>query len=129
LTLAIFVGELKELNVWDQVTILQTSHFGRTLAENLGASFDHGWGGHYWMAGGAVQGGRIVGEYPDPLDDVNSELSWERGRFIPTTPWDSVLNGIAEWTGIGDDRLSTVLPNRAKFGSLLKSTDLFDTAT
>ena len=41
------------------------------------------------MAGGSVKGGQVLGRYPQPLGPDNDY--WiGRGRFIPTTPWDSV---------------------------------------
>jgi Protein of unknown function (DUF1501) len=85
--LAAFVSELKLLGVRDDSVILQTSDFGRTLTENTSGGTDHGWGGHYWLAGGSVNGRRIMGEYPSTLFP-DGELSYDRGRFIPTTPWD-----------------------------------------
>jgi uncharacterized protein (DUF1501 family) len=123
--LAAFVSELKLLGVWDDSVILQTSDFGRTLTENTSGGTDHGWGGHYWLAGGSVNGQRIMGEYPSTLYP-DGELSYDRGRFIPTTPWDSIFHAIAGWVGIQNEAdLDFVLPNRRKFGKVLSAHDLF----
>jgi uncharacterized protein (DUF1501 family) len=84
--------------------------------------------GHYWMAGGSVRGQRIVGLYPSTLS-TEGELNWDRSRFIPTTPWDSVFNAVAEWVGVKDaSDLDGVLPNRRRFSSLLAASDLFASA-
>jgi uncharacterized protein (DUF1501 family) len=120
-----FVAELKILGVWDDTVIVQTSDFGRTMTENTSGGTDHGWGGHYWMAGGSVKGQRIIGSYPATLNP-EGEVSFDRGRYIPTTPWDSVFNGVADWVGIkAEADLNVVLPNRKKFSSLWTAADLF----
>jgi len=41
------VKELKEIGAWNDVTIVQTSDFGRTLTGNSGSGTDHGWGGTF----------------------------------------------------------------------------------
>src|SRR5688572_11118887 len=49
-----------DLGVANQVTTFTSSDFGRTLSSNADGS-DHGWGGHHFVMGGAVQGGRFYG--------------------------------------------------------------------
>ena len=46
-----FSEEMKALNVWDNVTVIQTSDFARTLNPNGGAGTDHAWGGNYMLMG------------------------------------------------------------------------------
>jgi hypothetical protein len=73
------------------------------------------------MMGGKVRGGRILGDYPRPLSPDST--SWiGRGRFIPTTPWDAVWNGVGNWLGVPDEDMDFVLPNRYNFN---KCNDLF----
>jgi len=122
-----FVTTLKSLGVFDDVVIVQSSEFARTLNANSGAGTDHGWGGNSWVAGGSVRGGRILGKYPSKL---TGEDDWilERGRVIPTTSWDSVFNGIVGWMGgsdISNEQLDYVLPNRGRFDNLFTTEDLF----
>jgi uncharacterized protein (DUF1501 family) len=45
------------------VTMFTVSDFGRTLTANSDGT-DHGWGSHHIVAGGAVAGQNIYGEYP-----------------------------------------------------------------
>ncbi len=46
---------------------------------------------------------------------------------IPTTPWDSVWNGVAEWMGIkGDTDLDYILPNRVNFDKCSKMFTAYD---
>ena len=73
------------------------------------------------MIGGALNGGSILGKYPN---DLTSEgpLILKRGRVIPTTSWDSIFNGVAQWLDItSESDLNKVLPNRKNFQE-----DLFD---
>ena len=50
--------------VWDKTAIVVVSEFGRTVAENAARGTDHGTGGLAMLAGGAINGGRIAGEWP-----------------------------------------------------------------
>ena len=43
------------------------SEFGRTFRENGNRGTDHGHGSVFWVLGGSVKGGRVVGEQV-PLD-------------------------------------------------------------
>ena len=57
-------------------------------------------------------GGRILGEYPSDLTE-KSQLNLGRGRIQPTTSWEALWNGIAQWFGITDENdLDVVLPYR-----------------
>ncbi|GBG30981.1 Hypothetical Protein FCC1311_072022 [Hondaea fermentalgiana] len=120
----VFAKEMKAQGMWDQVVIVFTSEFGRTLTSN-GAGTDHGWGGNYFMAGGGLKSGKILGEYP--YDLTAKPINQGRGRMMPTTGWDSVWNAVAQWMGVtGNANLNKVLPNRENFGdSLFEAKDVF----
>lgn len=123
------VSELKALGVWDDVVIIQTSDFARTLVPNSGGGSDHAWGGNYWMAGGKVNGNRIVGEYPSLSLESEVCVDNVRGRLLPTTPWDSPFQAIANWMGVRNSQsveLDRVLPNRRSFPKLLRGGDVFE---
>ncbi len=49
---------------WNKTVVVVVTEFGRTVAVNGSAGTDHGVGGHALLAGGAVRGGRIVGDWP-----------------------------------------------------------------
>ena len=118
-----FEAEMKLQGVWENVTIVQASEFGRTVTSN-GFGSDHGWGGNYWMAGGAVKGGQILGDYPSLGEE--SEVNLGRGRVLPTTGWEQIWNGIGGWFGVPDADMDTVLPCRRHFrGSLFSHDELF----
>lgn len=46
-----FSREMKAISLWNNVTIIQTSDFARTLNPNGGNGTDHAWGGNYMMMG------------------------------------------------------------------------------
>ena len=112
-----FVVEMKAQSLWDKVTIATASDFARTLTSN-GLGTDHAWGGNVFVAGGSIDGGKILGRYPDDLSE-NGSLNLGRGRLIPTTPWEGMWYALAKWFGVseGENGLNYVLPNLAKFDS------------
>jgi uncharacterized protein (DUF1501 family) len=50
-----FRDALVELGLWDSVTVVVSSEFGRTVTPNTSAGTDHGWGGHHIIMGGKVR--------------------------------------------------------------------------
>jgi len=47
---------------WSETVVVVISEFGRTMRENGNRGTDHGHGTVYWILGGAIRGGRVVGE-------------------------------------------------------------------
>lgn len=110
-----FQTALKADGISDQVTTFTASDFGRSLTSN-GQGSDHGWGGHQMVMGGAVNGGRIYGEYPDLYED--NPLDVGRGRMIPTTSVDEYFAELACWFGVSRQQLPMVIPNLNRFYDL-----------
>ena len=108
-----FYNATATLGVADQVTTFTASDFGRALLAN-GDGSDHGWGGHHFIVGGAVKGGKLYGRFPDyalgSVDDVGE------GRLLPSTSVDEYSAVLARWFGVTD--LTTVLPHLTRFGSV-----------
>ena len=117
--LAAFRDALIELNAFDKVTTFTTSEFGRSLESN-GSGSDHGWGGHHIVMGGAVQGGRVFGDYPD-LSNHNP-LDIGGGSFAPTTSMDEYLAELVLWLGLPVADLPYVLPDVPGFWSASNQT-------
>ena len=71
----------------------------------------------------------MLGTYPDDLTD-DGEQNIGRGRLIPTTSWEAVWQGLAQWLGVDEAHMDTVLPNRANFdvSDLFTEDDLFEDA-
>ena len=124
-----FTNQLKVEGIWDQVTIVVVSDFGRTLTPNSNEGSDHAWSGHYFMMGGSVKGGQILGDYPDDITD-DGPLNIGRGRIMPTLSWDAIWHGVIQWMGVEDQAdLDICLPNAANTvastSSLFSRNDLF----
>jgi uncharacterized protein (DUF1501 family) len=91
--------------------------------------YSHGWGGNYVLASGRARGKKILGRYPKSFA-VDDELNIGRGQLIPTTSWDSIFHGIAQWMGVDDVKhnpaeMDEILPNRRNFQNLYNASDLF----
>jgi uncharacterized protein (DUF1501 family) len=50
--------------IWDKTAIVAMTEFGRTAALNGTGGTDHGTGGAMVLAGGAIRGGRVYGDWP-----------------------------------------------------------------
>jgi cullin-associated NEDD8-dissociated protein 1 len=121
-----FVDELIAQEIWANVTIVQASEFARTLTSN-GLGTDHAWGGNYFILGGSVAGGKIHGQYPSDLTE-DGPLNVGRGRLIPTTPWEGLWKGVAEWFDVDQENMAKVLPNLENFDEVehvIATHDLF----
>lgn len=82
-------------DVWGKTAIVCLTEFGRTARQNGTKGTDHGTGGAMVLAGGAVRGGQVVGDWPGlseadlyagrdlmPTRDVRAHAGWiMRGLF------------------------------------------------
>lgn len=109
-----FYAATAELGVADQVTTFTASDFGRTLANN-GDGSDHGWGGHHFVVGGAVNGGRFYGTAPSVSVDTDDQVG--RGRLLPSTSVDEYSATLAKWFGVSPSEMPSVTPNIGNFNN------------
>ena len=58
--LAAFAHEMER--DWRDTVVIVVSEFGRTLSENGNRGSDHGHGTVYWVLGGSIRGGQVLGE-------------------------------------------------------------------
>jgi uncharacterized protein (DUF1501 family) len=76
-------------DVWQRTAVLAMTEFGRTVRLNGTAGTDHGTGGAMLLAGGAIRGGRVLGDWPGldeaalydrrdlmPTDDLRRHIAW-----------------------------------------------------
>ena len=96
----------------DSVTTFTASEFGRTLTIN-GDGSDHGWGGHYLVAGGAVAGGQFVGAWPSFEIDGEDDTG-DKGRFIPSLSVNQYSAALARWFGLSISDVNSVFPDLAR---------------
>jgi cullin-associated NEDD8-dissociated protein 1 len=109
--LADFSSTLEQMKIFDSVTVVTESDFGRTMNFN-GKGTDHGWGGNHMILGGSINGGRIYNRFLDTYQ-LGNNYDAGRGRVIPKHPWESVMVPIAEWMGV--QNLKAVFPNLVNF--------------
>jgi uncharacterized protein (DUF1501 family) len=111
---------LEQLTLQDGVITFSASDFGRTLRSN-GRGTDHAWGGNALVMGGPVQGGRVLGSFPDLALEGNDDVGYG-GRLIPTTSVDKFFAELLRWFGVTAANMPYVLPNIANFYNVNSST-------
>lgn len=67
--------------IWGKTTVLAMTEFGRTVAENGSGGTDHGTGGAMLVAGGAVRGGKVYGDWPG----LSEAALYNRRDLMPTS--------------------------------------------
>jgi uncharacterized protein (DUF1501 family) len=94
--------------VWKDTTVLIVTEFGRTVAVNGTRGTDHGTGGVAFLAGGAVNGGRVVGDWPG----LAQRDLYQNRDLRPMTDLRGVFKGVlAQRFGLGEAALArTVFP-------------------
>jgi len=106
-----FQTAMEDLNMSEKVSMVVASEFGRTLTVN-GDGTDHGWGGHAYVIGDAVNGG-FYGETPQT--GLNTDIDVGNGRWLPTTPVEALSVTLARWLGVSEDDIPKVCPNFESF--------------
>jgi uncharacterized protein (DUF1501 family) len=91
---------------WSRTVVIVATEFGRTVAVNGSAGTDHGVGGHALLAGGAVRGGRILGDWPGLAPSQRQD-----GRDLrATTDLRALFKGVlADHLGVSESALETRL--------------------
>ena len=65
---------------WERTTVMAMTEFGRTLRENGSGGTDHGTGSALVMAGGALNGGQVFGDWPG----LEEAALFDRRDLMPT---------------------------------------------
>jgi len=108
-----FASSLKRLGLEDKVTTFTASDFGRVITTNRNGA-DHGWGGHAFAFGGAVNAG-FYGKMPKV--EKNSPDALANNAIVPTTSVEQYMATLVNWLGDGKIELEKVFPNLASFES------------
>ena len=48
--------------------------------------------GNYFVVGGGLRGGQVLGDFPSRLHPEHNDLDINNGRVIPTTPWEVIYS-------------------------------------
>ncbi len=113
--LAAFYDTTSDFGIASGVTTFTASDFGRTLSTN-GDGSDHGWGGHHFVLGGAVRGGRFFGTMPSLAQNNNPDDAGY-GQLIPTTAVDQYAATLASWFGVDAGGIADIFPNLGRFAT------------
>jgi uncharacterized protein (DUF1501 family) len=93
---------------WSDTVVMVISEFGRTFRENGDRGTDHGHGSVYWVMGGGVKGGRMVGEEVK----VEQKSLFQNRDYPVLNEYRAVLGGIFHRIyGLQPDRLQKVFPS------------------
>jgi uncharacterized protein (DUF1501 family) len=95
---------------WQDTAVIVLSEFGRAVHENGDGGTDHGHGNVVWVLGGAVQGGRIYGDWPG----LAPAALYESRDLAVTTDFRTVLASvIGPHLHLSDRALSNIFPGFA----------------
>jgi uncharacterized protein (DUF1501 family) len=94
---------------WADTVVLVATEFGRTAAVNGTGGTDHGTGSVAMLLGGAVEGGRVLGDWPG----LEPQALYQGRDLQPTTGLDGLIAQAAgECFGIEPQRLAQELFSR-----------------
>ena len=92
---------------WNRTVVVVVSEFGRTFRENGNRGTDHGHGSVYWVLGGAVRGGRVVGRQ----QRLAAGTLFEDRDYPVLNPYRDLLGGLyARLWGLNAQALERVFP-------------------
>lgn len=92
---------------WKSTVVVVVSEFGRTFRENGNRGTDHGHGTVFWVLGGGVSGGRIVGEQ----QALTASTLFQNRDHPVLNDYRAVLGGLfARMYGLGPAAVARVFP-------------------
>ncbi|MBB3172706.1 uncharacterized protein (DUF1501 family) [Endobacter medicaginis] len=99
---------------WGRTVVVAMTEFGRTARINGTQGTDHGTGGVAFLAGGAIQGGRVGGDWPG----LGAGKLYQDRDLAPTTDLRALLKGVlAGHLGITDrGALNRIFPGSDGIG-------------
>jgi uncharacterized protein (DUF1501 family) len=107
-------------DVWRRTAVLVVTEFGRTARVNGTMGTDHGTGGAAFILGGAVRGGRMLGDWPG----LSAANLFQNRDLWPTTDMRSLAKGLLrDHLRLGMAAVDAAFPNSgeaAPLGGLLR---------
>ena len=94
-------------DAWNNTVVVVVSEFGRTFRENGSKGTDHGHGSVYWVMGGKVNGGRMLGRQVQV-----AQATLNQDRDLPVAnEYRAMFGGLFQRIyGLDSARLETVFP-------------------
>ena len=94
-------------DTWKDTTIVVATEFGRTAKENGTGGTDHGTGSAIFIAGGSVNGGKVLGEWPGLTQD---KLFQQRDLMPTTSSFFWFADVLKQQWGFSSAELNKVFP-------------------
>jgi len=92
---------------WKSTVVVVVSEFGRTFRENGNRGTDHGHGTVFWVLGGGIAGGRVVGEQ----QALTASTLFQNRDYPVLNDYRSVLGGLfARMYGLNAAAVTRVFP-------------------
>jgi uncharacterized protein (DUF1501 family) len=92
---------------WQDTVVVVISEFGRTFRENGDRGTDHGHGSVYWVLGGGIKGGRLVGGQAK----IEPATLFQNRDYPVVNEYRALLGGLfTRLYGLRADRLQKVFP-------------------
>ena len=76
--------------MWNRTVVIVATEFGRTAQINGTGGTDHGTGGSMFLAGGALRGGRVAGNWPG----IGASELYQQRDVHATTDFRAVFKGV-----------------------------------
>ncbi|WP_457355190.1 DUF1501 domain-containing protein [Roseateles sp. P5_D6] len=103
--LALFADEMGPQ--WNNTVVVVVSEFGRTFRENGNRGTDHGHGSAYWVLGGGVKGGRVMGEQVE----VKAATLFQNRDYPVLNEYRALFGGLFKrMYSLNDAQLAAVFP-------------------
>ncbi len=95
-------------DAWKTTVVLAMTEFGRTVRQNGSGGTDHGTGGCCLLAGGAINGGRVLGKWPG----IKDEQLFEDRDLMPTADVREIAAAMVyrQFNAGADDLTSKIFP-------------------
>ncbi len=94
--------------IFDDTVIVVMSEFGRTVKENGNQGTDHGYGNAMWLLGGAINGGKVYGEW----SGLNPSVLYENRDLPVMTDFREIISlALQQHLSISQDSLSRIFPD------------------
>jgi uncharacterized protein (DUF1501 family) len=92
---------------WRDTVVVVISEFGRTFRENGNRGTDHGHGTVYWVLGGSIRGGRILGRQVR----LEQATLFQNRDYPVLTEYRSMLGGLfTDMYGLGANQIQGIFP-------------------
>ncbi len=103
-------------NEWQNTVVIIATEFGRTVKENGTAGTDHGTASAMFLAGGAVQGGKVLGQWPG----LEQQALFQQRDLMPTSnTYGWIGNVLKQHWQFTESELKQVFPHMNSYNQVV----------